>query len=37
MSIEHLVFELIVNVKFAERLGVVVPKRALEHAVRVIR
>jgi ABC-type uncharacterized transport system substrate-binding protein len=37
MSIEHPVFELIVNLKSAERLGVVVPKRALEHAVRVIR
>jgi putative tryptophan/tyrosine transport system substrate-binding protein len=37
MPIEHPVFELIVNLKSAEHLGVLVPKRALEHAVRVIR
>jgi len=37
MPIEHPVFELIVNLKTADRLGVVVPKRALDHAVRVIR
>jgi putative tryptophan/tyrosine transport system substrate-binding protein len=37
MPIEHPVFELIVNLKSAERLGVLVPKRALEHAVKVIR
>jgi putative ABC transport system substrate-binding protein len=37
MSIEHPVFELIVNLKSAQRIGVVVPKRALEHAARVIR
>jgi ABC-type uncharacterized transport system substrate-binding protein len=37
MSIEHPVFELIVNLKAAERIGVVVPKPALEHAVSVIR
>jgi ABC-type uncharacterized transport system substrate-binding protein len=37
MSIEHPVFELIVNLKSAQRLGIVVPKRALEHAVNVIR
>jgi len=37
MAIEHPVFELIVNLKSAEHLGVVVPKQALEHAARVIR
>jgi ABC-type uncharacterized transport system substrate-binding protein len=37
MSIEHPVFELIVNLKSAARLGVIVPKQALEHAVKVIR
>jgi ABC-type uncharacterized transport system substrate-binding protein len=37
MPIEHPVFELIVNLKTADRLGVAVPKRALEHAVKVIR
>jgi putative tryptophan/tyrosine transport system substrate-binding protein len=37
MPIEHPVFELIVNLKSANRLGIVVPKQALEHAVRVIR
>jgi putative ABC transport system substrate-binding protein len=37
MSIEHPLFELIVNLKSANRLGVVVPKQALEHAVKVIR
>jgi putative ABC transport system substrate-binding protein len=37
MRIEHPVFELIVNLKSADRLGVVVPKQALEHAVKVIR
>lgn len=37
MSIEHPVLELIVNLKSADRLGVVVSKRALEQAVRVIR
>jgi putative tryptophan/tyrosine transport system substrate-binding protein len=37
MPIEHPVFELIVNLETARRLGVVVPKLALEHAVKVIR
>jgi putative tryptophan/tyrosine transport system substrate-binding protein len=37
MPIEHPVFELIVNLKSAQRLGIVVPKGALAHAVRVIR
>jgi putative ABC transport system substrate-binding protein len=37
MPIEHPVFELIVNLKAAQRIGVVIPKPALEHAVRVIR
>jgi putative tryptophan/tyrosine transport system substrate-binding protein len=37
MRIEHPVFELIVNLKSANRLGVVVPKQALRHAVRVVR
>lgn len=37
MPIEHPVFELIVNLKSAQRLGVVVPKRALEQAASVIR
>jgi putative tryptophan/tyrosine transport system substrate-binding protein len=37
MAIEHPVFELSINLKTAQRLGVVVPKRALDHAVSVIR
>ena len=37
LSIEHPVFELLVNLKSAGRLGVAVPERALEQAVRVIR
>lgn len=37
MAIEHPVFELIVNLKAASHLGVVVPKPALEQAVKVIR
>ncbi|MBV9723737.1 MAG: ABC transporter substrate-binding protein [Gammaproteobacteria bacterium] len=37
IPIEHPVFELVVNLKSAERLGVVVPKQGLEHAARVIR
>jgi len=37
IPVEHPVFELIVNLKSAQRLGVVVPKPALEQAVRVIR
>jgi putative tryptophan/tyrosine transport system substrate-binding protein len=37
MPVEHPVFELIVNLETARRLGVVVPKLALEHAVKVIR
>ena len=34
MPIEHPVFELIINLKSANRLGVVIPKQSLEHAVR---
>lgn len=37
LPIEHPVFELLVNLKSAGSLGVAVPKRALEQAVRVIR
>jgi putative ABC transport system substrate-binding protein len=37
LSIEHPVFELLVNLKSAEHLGVTVPDPALEQAVRVIR
>jgi putative tryptophan/tyrosine transport system substrate-binding protein len=37
IPIEHPVFELVVNLKSAERLGVTVPKQALGEAVRVIR
>jgi putative tryptophan/tyrosine transport system substrate-binding protein len=37
LAIEHPVFDLLVNLKSAQRLGLVVPQRALEHAVRVIR
>jgi putative ABC transport system substrate-binding protein len=37
LPIEHPVFDLLVNLKSAQRLGVVVPEKALKHAVRVIR
>ncbi len=37
ISIEHPVFELIVNLKSAKRLRVVIPKQALQQAVRIIR
>jgi ABC-type uncharacterized transport system substrate-binding protein len=37
LAVEHPVFELLVNLKEAGRLGVVVPERAVEQAVRVIR
>jgi putative tryptophan/tyrosine transport system substrate-binding protein len=37
MPIEHPVFELIVNLKSAQSLGIIVPKLALEHAVKIIR
>ena len=37
LAIEHPTFDLLVNLKSAQRLGVVVPARALTHAVRVIR
>jgi putative tryptophan/tyrosine transport system substrate-binding protein len=37
LAIEHPAFDLLVNLKSAQRLGVVVPERALKHAVRVIR
>jgi putative ABC transport system substrate-binding protein len=37
LSVEHPVFELLVNLKSAGSLGVAVPERALEQAVRVIR
>ena len=37
LAIEHPVFDLLVNLKSAQRLGVVVPEGALKHAVRVIR
>jgi len=37
VSIEHPDFELLVNLKSAERLGLAIPQRALEQAVRVIR
>jgi putative ABC transport system substrate-binding protein len=37
IPIEHPVFELIINLKSAERLGVTIPKQALEQAVRIIR
>jgi putative tryptophan/tyrosine transport system substrate-binding protein len=37
LAIEHPIFDLLVNLKSAQRLGVVVPERALKHAVRVIR
>ena len=37
LAIEHPTFDLLVNLKSAQRLGVVVPEGALKHAVRVIR
>jgi len=37
IAIEHPVFELAVNLKSAERLGMTVPKPALDQAARVIR
>ena len=37
LAIEHPAFDLFVNLKSAQRLGVVVPKRALEQAASVIR
>jgi ABC-type uncharacterized transport system substrate-binding protein len=37
IPIEHPTFDLLVNLKSAQRLGVVVPERALKHAVRVVR
>jgi hypothetical protein len=37
IAIEHPVFETIVNQKSAQRLGVTVPKQAIEQAVRIIR
>jgi len=37
LAIGHPVFDLLVNLKSAQRLGVVVPEGALKHAVRVIR
>ena len=37
LPVEHPAFELLVNLKAAQSLGVVVPERALEQAVRVIR
>jgi len=37
LAVEHPVFELLVNLKEAARLGLVVPERAVEQAVRVIR
>ena len=37
IPIEHPVFELIVNLKSADALGVTIPKQALEQAVRIIR
>jgi putative ABC transport system substrate-binding protein len=37
IPVEHPVFELIVNLKAAQRLGVTVPKQALDQAVRAIR
>jgi putative tryptophan/tyrosine transport system substrate-binding protein len=37
IPIEHPVFELIINLKSAERLGVSVPKQALEQLVHIIR
>ncbi len=37
MPVEHPVFELIVNLKSAQQLGLMVPKQALEHAIKVIR
>ena len=37
LPVEHPAFELLVNLKTAQSLGVVVPERALEQAVRVIR
>jgi putative tryptophan/tyrosine transport system substrate-binding protein len=37
LAIEHPAFDLLVNLKSAQRLGLVVPERALKHAVRVIR
>jgi putative tryptophan/tyrosine transport system substrate-binding protein len=37
LAVEHPAFDLLVNLKSAQRLGVVVPERAVKHAVRVIR
>jgi putative ABC transport system substrate-binding protein len=37
LAIEHPVFDLLVNLKSAQRLGVVVPEGAIKHAVRVVR
>jgi putative ABC transport system substrate-binding protein len=37
LAIEHPAFDLLVNLKSAQRLGVVIPEGALKHAVRVIR
>ena len=37
LAIEHPAFDLFVNLKSAQRRGVVVPESALKHAVRVIR
>lgn len=37
LAIEHPAFDLLVNLKSAQRLGLVVPESALKHAVRVIR
>ena len=37
LAIEHPTFELLVNLKSAGSLGVAVPQRALEQAVRVVR
>jgi putative ABC transport system substrate-binding protein len=37
LPIEHPVFDLLVNLKSAQGLGLTVPEKALEHAVRVVR
>jgi putative ABC transport system substrate-binding protein len=37
LAIEHPVFDLLINLKTAQRLGVAVPDAALKHAVRVVR
>jgi putative tryptophan/tyrosine transport system substrate-binding protein len=37
LAIEHPVFDLLLNLKTAQRLGVAVPETAIEHAVRVVR